>query len=504
MLSRTKRAACAAAFAAVAFGLSAQEDGVRLAAELDLSFQYRYRSADVLIEDSTYNNGIDFQRNYLSSPPLASGSLDIGGPQGLSAGFGAELRREFTSSYKQGYFNATNFPLLGRDRNPIAVEKGAITRGALYWKSPSFDISLGRDKVDYGKELEGTLYPSLRLPYLDAFRSQARLGPFTLDWMVATMDAAESYDGNDVDPNWTVTSNSNVQDSTGQYSLEDKAYGFEGDENPTTILEALHRISWNFGTVRLGAAENYLVARRNNRIVIQDILPLVSWHQASVMPNNNTLLFDLTWDPTPELELSGVGGFDDINANMFGVGDSDVPTIGAYVVGGRYKPEDVSAKPFDAYFEAGYTHYLWGNFSANKQGDITDVDPLARAIYRLRLNTGGVLIPLTSPYGPGARWLRLEGGYRLGLTGPRLGAELLLLGKNSEANLVSTLYDQSAKDGAEFFFGSLTLPISWKLGAFELEVAPAALLRNQRWWAEATFTASYSYKAETFLKRPGS
>lgn len=480
------------AIVALALPLFAQQEGIPVKTEIDVTLWYRYRSADVLVEPYQYKNGIDLQRNYFDVPPLARASVAIGGEEGLGVGIEAEARREFTTDYRDGYFQETNFPVLGRDRNPIAIEKAAITRGALYWRSASLDLSVGRDKVDYGKELEGTFYPSARLPYFDAFRARGRLGPFGLDWMVATLDAIEDYDENDVDPNWYYVS---ASDPYGV--LDPAAYGFDEDDCPTTIFEVLHRLSWDFGTFRVGVAENCLLARRNNRVTVTDFLPLVSWHQASVMPNNVTLLFDLAWEPLPGLLVAAQGGFDDINANIFGVGDSEVPTIDAYIIGGRYETRTVSGGAIDAYCEAGYTHYLWGNFSAYKQGSITDVDPLARAIYRFRLNAGGALLPLTSPYGPGALWFRLEGGWRPGAAGPRFGAELLLLGKNSEANLVDTLYDQSAKDGDMFFFGSLTLPVSWRLGAFELSVAPAGLVRNTRWWMEATFAATYRFRNET-------
>jgi hypothetical protein len=497
MQASTRRAAPAALMIAAALALSAQEEGVPLRTELDLNLVYTYRSAEELVEAGAYKSGIDLQRDYFAVPPLARGSIELGGPQGLALGLEAEARREFNTNYKDGFFQETNFPLLGRDRNPVSVEKAAVTRGALYWRSPSIDLALGRDKVDYGKELEGSLYPSARLPFLDAFRARGRLGPFALDWMVATMDAIKDYDDYDVDPNWVQGG------SPGDNGL---GYGFDEDDgsgttsgDPTTILETLHRLSWDFGKFRVGLAENCIVARRNNRILITDILPLVSWHQASVMPNNMALYWDIAWDPMPGLSFAAEGGYDDINGNIVGVGDSAVPTIDAYVLGGRYR-SDGGRGSVDAYFEAGYTHYLWGNFSAYRQGSITDVDPLARAIYRFRLNAGGALLPLTSPYGPGALWLRLEGGCRPWAAGPRIGAELLLLGKNEEADLIATPYDLSAKDAGYLFFGSLTLPLSWEIGSFDLSLAPAALLRNDRWWVESTIALSYRHRGERAVR----
>jgi hypothetical protein len=485
MHALARHAALTAILATASFSLFAQDEGIPLKTALDLNALYIYRSANELVETGTIKNGIDLERNFFAVPPLARGSVDLGGPQGLAMGIEAEARREF-----DGYFPDSNIPVSNSSRNPIAVEKAIFTRAVLYWRSPSIDLSIGRGKVDYGKELEGSIYPSARLPFLDAFRSQGRLGPFTLDWMVATIDSVEAYDNNDVEPNDGVTDGSS-------------SYGFDTGTNPTTILDAFHHLTWNFGTFRVGLGENCIVARRNNRILISDVFPLLSWHQASVMPNNMTFYWDFAWDPAPGLSFAVEGGYDDINANIFGIGDSSVPTIDAYVLGGRYR-SDEGQGDLDAYFEAGYTHYLWGNFSAYQQSSITDVDPLARAIYRFRMNSGGALLPLTSPYGPGALWLRLEGGCRpWAEAGPRIGAELLLLSKNEEANLIDTPYDQSVKDGHRFFFGSLTLPVSWTRGAFELSIAPAALVRDGTWWMESTFALAYRYRNETFIKGAG-
>jgi len=480
------------------------EEGPSLRTELDFSFLYRYRSSDELVEPYAYKSGIDLARNYFDLPPFLRASFDAGGAEGLAIGFEAEARREFSEDYKDGYFQETNLAVLGRSGNPLAFEKAAITRGALYWRSPGLELALGRDKADYGSELEGSLYPSTRLPYFDAFRARGRIGRFGIDWMVASMDAIESWDGIDVNPNWTenAVAPGIVDDPDSVYNvLEDPAYGFDMDEEPSAIFEVLHRWSWDFGTFRLGFAENCVLVRRNNRFTLTDFLPVISWHQTSVMPNNVTLLVDLAWEPAPGLLVAAQGGFDDINGSLVGVGDSEVPTIGALVAGARYESASASGA-LEAYLEAGYTHYLWGNFSAHTQGSIDDIAPLARAVYRFRLNSGGALLPLTSPYGPGALWARLEGGWRFASSSCRVGAELLLLGKNAEANLISTPYDTSAKDGDILFFGSLAVPLSWVAGPFELSLAPAALVRDRTWWMEASLGATYRYRSERALRGP--
>ena len=127
----------------------------------------------------------------------------------------------------------------------------------------------------------------------------------------------------------------------------------------------------------------------------------------------------------------------------------------------------------DLYLEAGYTQYLWGNFTATGQGGLTARH--ARALrYRYLLGTNGDagLIPLTSPYGPGALWFRLLAGQELGLLGLRLGTDILLLGKNTAANLIVTPYDQTVPNAPWEFFGQFGLDLRWRSGDFDLSVEP--------------------------------
>jgi hypothetical protein len=474
-------------------------DPLLLKTAVDLALQYTYRSSDQFVEPYQYKNGIDIMRDYLDVPPLAQINVDIGRRQGLSMGVGLVLRRELNPDTDQGYFYPTNFPQLGLPGKPVALDNYAFTRGVIYWRSPGLDLSIGRDKVDYGEELRGSLYPSDRLPFFDAFRMRGKEGPFQLDWMVATLYGGKNWEAYYGDNSYDVDPNASLNPPV---PLDPDPYGFEDDANPSTIIEEFHRLSWDFEKLRVGIAENYILARRDNHFLFTDFVPLVSWHQTGIVPNNITVLGDITWTPSSNFTVSAQGGLDAFNVNGIGIENATIPTIPALVVGAHYEDED-STGAMDAYVEAGYTHYLWGNFSAAQQGDGGggDGDPLERAIYRLDMVGGSILLPMSSPYGPGAIWLLLSGGQEFGYSGIRVGAEILLLLKNTEANLVNTPYqeDSSVIGAPEEFFGSFAFPVRYRAGSFDLTLAPDICVRSGTWWFEAAFTVAYHFRRATPL-----
>ena len=170
-------------FACAGLSLSAQAtqaaaplpavQGLVLRTALDVVAEYTYRSADELVEPYTVKNGIDFTNNYLDAPPLARLSLDLGSIYGLSLGFSVDVRRQFGPSY-EGYFPTSNLPVgFSNGASYIPPSNNAISRGVISWTSPALDLSIGRDKVDYGGFVQGSIFPSDRLPYLDALRARA-------------------------------------------------------------------------------------------------------------------------------------------------------------------------------------------------------------------------------------------------------------------------------------------------------------------------------------------
>lgn len=71
-------------------------DPVVLKTTIDATYEYRYRSAEVLIEEALHKNGIDLYRNVISVPPMAAIDWELGGRQGLAVGFGIELRKQLS------------------------------------------------------------------------------------------------------------------------------------------------------------------------------------------------------------------------------------------------------------------------------------------------------------------------------------------------------------------------------------------------------------------------
>jgi hypothetical protein len=484
LLTGMGAARAAALDSAIAAAEAADPSGLYAGIDLALDIDYRYRSADELVEPYQDKSGIDLMRDFFDLPPFASFRLDVGSPTGLGAAIGGDIRRELATI---GFFDDSNLPIDGTAGYAIAFERPFVSLGALWWKSPDFDVELGRDKVHYGDDLEGSIYPSARLPYLDALQTRWNIGPFKLEWMVSTMDAVESYDGIDVNPNEGLNP-ADYPDAGEDPSLEapDMPYGFFDDPNPTVIVEELHRFSWNFGKLEIGTGSNMLIARRNNYIQLTDFLPFSSWHQTQILSNNLTVYLDATWKPYDCLTVAAEGGLDDFNANSIGIPDSGVPTIPALVVGARYADSFAPGK-VSAYFEAGYTHYLWGNFSGTSDAPY-DEDPLAREQYRFLVVNGSALLPLTSPYGPGAMWLSAKGSLALAGSGLEIGADILVLSKNTEANLIDTPYaaDPAVANAPRILFVSASVPVSYRMGSFTIYAEPDLCSRDGTVWFECS------------------
>jgi hypothetical protein len=216
-------------------------------------------------------------------------------------------------------------------------------------------------------------------------------------------------------------------------------------------------------------------------------------------PNNMNLVADFSWVLFRGFTLTGQIGFDDINANLFGVPDSGTPTIPAAILQMEYT---LRRETFGADFslEGGYTHYLWGNFAYETDPTWGTV-PLARGIYRYSPSKTAVLLPLTSPYGPGAVWGRLASALSLPRYHIRLSAELLVLTKNERVNLVDTVY--SVKDRTHqthrIWYASLDFPCVYTWQYLEFTLAPAILLRNAKAAFECTLGVKFSLGGEKFF-----
>ncbi|HWP69326.1 MAG TPA: hypothetical protein VN437_08485, partial [Rectinemataceae bacterium] len=448
--------------------------------ELDLEYQYRFRTEEHLIEASTIKNGIDLTRSFFDRPPFARLLL-----QGTTSfGFGAIGEIALRDQWTGDYFRTDNLPVIGVGGDPVRFENFFITKAEVYYDSPFFDFHFGREKPDYNGILYGGLLPGTRLPYLDAVKASGKLGRMKIDWMVATIPALESWDGEDVDPN------------KGTLPTGSTYYGFESEpystnSSPTTIVEGMNRFSWDFGRVSLGVTDHAMMARRNNRFYITDFIPVISRHQAAVSQTNNSMVFDIGWEPLDGLRLATQAGFDDINASFLGVGDTSSPTIDAYVAGLDYG-SPTALGPLKIKAEAGYTHWLWGNYDGSEIWP-NDQNPFLRFQYRYLSDSGGLLLPLSSPYGPGAIWASLSGSLQLNGLGLELGMDFLYLSKNDEANLIDTqVLDNTTTAGAHRTqFISFALPLRWRAGFWEFSIKPELAVLDGDPWFELWFGSAF-------------
>jgi hypothetical protein len=361
-----------------------------IAATGEVNLEYTYRSQNVSFDPGlpTELQILDFHRLFKDRLPLGGLQLDYARDGGFEIGIYATLEREYFADP----FNPTNLPESMPDQgNPIALENQDIMRGFLWYDFHPLQVELGRDKLQMGPT-KSSLFPSANLPFLDMLRLRLPLGRLTGDLVISTLENRPSAHDVPVNPG-------------------DPPFG------PSIILVAVHRWEYAFDTVRLGIGAMCVYARDGNAFNLGDIFPVFSWHQADIGPNNTSFVADASWVPIPRLTFSAQVGLDDVNLSGAGIDDSAAPTIPAVILNADYLLETAQGFGIDLGIEAGYTHYLWGNFAL----DATGSDSLARAIDRYRMDGGTVMLPLSSPYGPGATWIGLSASLR-GL--PRLDASV--------------------------------------------------------------------------------
>lgn len=253
------------------------------------------------------------------------------------------------------------------EESAIPLEPHFLHRGWLWYDFSPLQIEIGRNQIHWSP-LSNSLLVSDRIPFLDMIRARVGGGPWTLDWVVATPETRR----------------------TGQTNLAE------------SLLMNLHRIEYRQPQWRFAVSELYLVHRvGNGPYTIADVLPVMVQHQSDMNPNNNLLIFDAEWLPTPGWRFMGQWGWDEMDAEVVGIPDNDIPTIWAFQIGVE---SQVSLEAPLWSVEAGYTHYLWGNFD----------DPVAKAQYRLVLFERSEAVPLTSPYGPGTAWINARVAWSTG------------------------------------------------------------------------------------------
>ena len=402
----------------------------------------------------------DFYTRFVEFPDMAQLAL-FAGVQGSSGmHISAGVKREFN----QGTVPDLNL-FIRTSNDPAKIENYLIRTGYLAWRSDHFEAWFGRAPVHYGDARFSTFLPSERLPWMDAFTYRYRLGPLTMTSYFGTLDNRMSEDeqviflddGATIDseggPIGFIETDTSSTDRDQVLAIDPLgsplATGYAFTE--TIILNSMHRFVLGWEKFRLGVTAAMVTARENNAIVIGDLFPVFSWHNGIVGHHNMHLVFETGYTPMPGLALYGQAAWDDINASdVFGIPDSSLPTIGAYLAGIVYQPE-LGGRETAGIFpsltirgEIGRTHYLWGNYYSYDPGRGSY---FSRAIYRYKGQKGYYWMPLTSPYGPGTWWIESEAGLKLR---PDLSftAGCVFLRYNPDVNLFTTPYvrDDSLED----------------------------------------------------------
>jgi len=437
--------------------------------------------------DSVYDRDFDYYRSYIEMTPFFSWALSAG----TDGSTGIHVSAELMQQNNPAEFPDNNLFEHGEE-NPVAIENYFITSGYMTHRSGELLLQLGRTPVHFGGSGFSSLLPSDRLPYLDAFYYTWRFGPLKMTSFVSSLyngaGASEIDDINDEGlPNILPIVNGVIEYNDGS---GDHFVAFDS----TMILTAMHRFEWAFERLRLGMTALHISSREYNAFHIGDIFPVFSWHNGEVGVHNMSLVLEASYIPISGLELYAQAGYDDINSeDITGVGDTSIPTIPGYILGTSYS-HSINQIPVTYRLEGGFTHYLWGNFH--------DFDPergnyLSRAIYRyLRDEERIILLPLTSPYGPGAVWI--NGGVDIEISPSwniTLAGETVF--RNTQANLVTTPYEASDEvaGAAMEMWGYYTAQAEYshdfsEMGRFSVYVRPALLVRDVKAWLELSIGAT--------------
>lgn len=422
-------------FPVIAFPVGAGQLA-RVAAEVGIEFESvpggrafvevagdgRLSSGATLIEPEAPRDGIDIRSAWVSRPALirlGGGYLD---GSGLSFEIEAELRDEWSEEWR----SFSNIPSDAGPGYGLLLSNQMLRRGVLAWEGERARAMIGRDVIHLGTAGLSSFLPSDRLPYLDAARVDLPIGPFQLDWMIGTFLAIESWEKTDVD----------------DISTTDPDIGFWLEDSWRSIIFVVHRLSYSTPRFRIGLAEQVFYARPSGAFELNDLLPVGTFHALDDIPDNMSLVLELSLAAAPGLALHFSAAYDDISSDIIGVADSVVPTIDAYRAAVEWQAP-FGGRRIEGIGELGYTHYLFGNFDAvtnlGAGNGWEDPNYLAKHVARYNTDQGGLLLPFSSPYGPGALWFRHEASMQLGAS-TSLGLEAFVLSKTVGVSIVGTPY----------------------------------------------------------------
>jgi len=455
--------------------------GIFVFGNIAAAYEHRFNSGSFMYGEEELPNSLDVHRAYLDFSPILSLYGGIGFFDGIFLALNIDVRKNWNDDFNP----SSNF------LTKVNVMYDMFTKGIFAWNAEYINFFFGRNSVHWGNPLGSTFYASSLIPHMDNISINVPLGPFTFDYSLATIISKRSkYKDVDIGiKNIYPEEYYNKDNPLGDY------FGFTGDSqsdvNPSVILFISNRFQWNFGKVKTGLGATTTIARANNQFIFTDIIPVMIHHNVDSVPNNYAIILDVNWNIIRGLSLSAMLGFDDINAKDFGIPDGQTPTIPGAILQLEYSNYQKKSEGFGFFqyymLEAGYTHYLWGNFQYNNNPESWCGVYLARAIYRYTPNKSAVLLPLTSPYGPGVIWGKLTSRFNFTDLNIQVGLDLLLLFKNSHVNLVETEYERDdSLNKPDQWYVSIDIPIIYNWRYFEFILNPGIIFSKEKTLFECT------------------
>ncbi len=408
------------------------------------------------------NNAIDYTKNFLSIPPLLGFSIEYTSSASIGGGVDFEIRPRFLYNY----FVTNNFNIAQTDLN-------FVKQAYIYYDNPNFQVLFGRVNTQMGYPHAGSVLFNNEIPFSDIIRINI---PFTqffnIHWQVTNIPSAESYYQKDVSTG-NDFKDEYFADPQG-HGYQDYFYGFQYDDFPSIILSTFQRLGFQNDSIKAGIAFNAFLVRRNNRFEFADFFPFADWHSTDVTPNNISVALDFGIVPTENILLDFQIAADEFNAGVFGIDDTQSPTIWS---ARATMQNTLELENMDVFFSTnvGYAHYLYGNFSGytvDEEGEVA----LIRALYRYN---GGIAMymPYTSPYGPGALWAShkaiINFANASNLRRFSLEPETTFLLKEVGTNLVDTIYEVRSEKPNNLAYFVLELPVTYEWRGLKASASPS-------------------------------
>ena len=284
--------------------LIVDDSGVTAEVDWAAGYEHYFKTEDITF---------DAVSDYLDEMPLGVVGGSFVNYQYGGACLELQLKREYSE-------NPDNNGFVAKEGNPLALENQIVSKGYVFFNNDFMQLIVGRLASHYGDPRFTSLMASDNLPFLDQVKLDMSIADFRLEYYAASLENRRA---------------------SGDIDLA--AVDFDYGEN--SIWTTMHRLVYAFDNVKFSLSEQSFICRDNNQLYLGDFFPLTVWHNAWLSNINISMFTDVTWTVVPGFELYFQWGFDDISASdVFGIADSALPTIDAWVLG-VYHAGDVAKMP---------------------------------------------------------------------------------------------------------------------------------------------------------------